>query len=164
MTTRRAPGGGRKPKPVAQKAAAGNPGKRKLNHNQPDVTVLMIAPPAPEWMGEYARAMWERTAPELIDAKVLAMTDLHVLEGFCMAYDRWREAEADTLKNGITIRGPQGFKKNPAVTVANEAMRQMTSYGAALGLDPSSRQRLMVPGAKKKNSFSELLGGKRGKK
>lgn len=164
MAGRRAPGGGRKPKPVAAKIAAGNPGKRKLNLNEPEVTALMIAPPAPEWMGEHARAMWERTAPELVDAKVLAMTDLHVLEGFCVAYDRWRQAEQDTQDNGITIRGPQGYKKNPAVTVANEAMRQMTSYGAALGLDPSSRQRLMVPGAKKTNAFSAVLGGKRGKK
>ena len=158
----RAPGGGRKPKPTAQKRAAGNPGKRKLNDAEPDYSTLLIAPPAPDWMSDYAGVMWDKLAPELIDAKVLTLTDLHVLEGFCLAYSRWREAEKDVMKNGITICTAMGRVKNPACTVANEAMRQMTSYGAALGLDPASRARLVVPKSKKSNAFSAILGGKRG--
>ena len=64
--------------------------------------------------------------------------------------------------NASTIRTAMGRVKNPACTVANEAMRQMTSYGAALGLDPASRARLVVPKSKKSNAFSAILGGKRG--
>lgn len=161
--TKRAPGGGRKPKPTAQKRAAGNPGKRRLNDAEPEFESLLIAPPAPSWMADYAREMWDKLAPELIDAKVLTRTDLHVLEGFCSAYSRWREAEEDVTRNGITIKSMMGRSKNPACTVANEAMRQMTSYGAALGLDPASRARLVVPKAKKSNAFTALLGGARGK-
>ena len=154
---KRAPGGGRKPKPTAQKRAAGNPGKRALNDAEPEFGALLIAPTSPDWMGDYAREMWDKLAPELIDAQVLTLTDLHVLEGFCSAYGRWREAEEDVTRNGIIIKSIMGPKKNPACTVANEAMRQMTSYGSVLGLDPSSRSRLIVPKAKKKGAWSEFL-------
>jgi len=156
----RAPGGGRKPKPTAQKRAAGNPGKRKLNDAEPDYTALVIAPPPPEWMSDYAQAMWHKLAPELVESKVLTRTDLHVLEGFCSAYSRWREAEEDVTRNGITIKTPMGRSKNPACTVANEAMRQMTSYGSSLGLDPASRARLTVPKSKAKGRFAGLLAPK----
>ncbi|MNO90371.1 Phage terminase, small subunit [compost metagenome] len=159
MSTR-APGGGRKPKPTAQKRAAGNPGKRRLNDAEPDYTSLVIAPPAPDWMSEYAQQMWHKLAPELVESKVLTRTDLHVLEGFCSAYGRWREAEEDVTRNGITIKSMMGRSKNPACTVANEAMRQMTSYGSSLGLDPASRARLTVPKNKAKGRFSGLLAPK----
>lgn len=161
--TKRAPGGGRKPKPTAQKRAAGNPGKRRLNEAEPDFEALVVAPVAPDWMSDYAREMWDRLSPELVESKVLTRTDLHVLEGFCSAYGRWREAEEDVTRNGIILKSSFGPKKNPACTVANEAMRQMTSYGSSLGLDPASRARLVVPKAPKSNAFAALLGGARRK-
>lgn len=151
---------GRPPKSTAQKRAAGNPGKRKLNDQEPDFTALLIAPPAPEWLNDYAQVVWDKLAPQLVDSKVLTSTDLHNLECFASAYGRWRMAEADINKNGIVVMGAMGSEvKNPACTVANEAMRQMATYGGALGLDPASRSRLMVPTAKKKSAFAEFLGG-----
>lgn len=137
------PGRGRKPKPTKQKALAGNPGKRKLNSAEPDFG-LMAGADAPEWMPDLARSMWETVVPLLCGQNVLAPTDLHNVEAFCLAYSRWRIAETDIAENGITGVSPMGARvKNPAVTVANEALRQMTSFGALLGLDPSSRSRLM---------------------
>ncbi|WP_254632460.1 P27 family phage terminase small subunit [Achromobacter denitrificans] len=47
-----------------------------------------------------------------------------------------------------------------AATVANEAMKQMATFGSFLGLDPSSRQRMQGPKkAGKGNPFAALLGG-----
>lgn len=62
-----------------------------------------------------------------------------------MAYCRWREAEQDITRVGITIETEKTVIKNPSVTVVNEAKRQMVQFGSLLGLDPSSRQRLMGP-------------------
>ena len=59
-----------------------------------------------------------------------------------MAYSRWRQAEDDIRVNGVTIDTEKTVIKNPAVTVVNEATNQMMKFGALLGLDPSSRQRL----------------------
>lgn len=151
---------GRRPKPVAKKRLAGNPGKRKLNRDEPDFSLVSNVE-CPEWMGEHGRQLWEVVVPDLCREKVLAATDIQNLEVYCSAYQRFREAEAHIAEHGIVVPGASGgLIKNPAVTVKNEAVKQMASYGGMLGLDPSSRQRLQGP--KKEgdgNPFAALLNG-----
>lgn len=136
------PGRGRKPKPVQRKALAGNPGKRVLNQNEPDFTQITNAEP-PDWFDEPARTMWRLVIAELCGQQVLRVTDLHNVELFCMAYRNWREAQLEVMQLGITMMTEQGRQKNPAISVANEAFRQIVTSGSLLGLDPSSRQRLI---------------------
>ncbi|RQU96647.1 phage terminase small subunit P27 family [Burkholderia cenocepacia] len=150
---------GRRPKPVARKEAAGNPGKRQLNTQEPDFGLVTNIEP-PEWLDDAAVDMWERVAPLLCKQKILQFTDLHNVEIFCAAYGNWRRAQEQLAKEGPVVMGAQGGPvKNPAATVVKEAAGQMATFGAMLGLDPSSRQRLIGP--KKKNSgnpFADLLG------
>lgn len=147
---------GRKPKPTAQKLLSGNPGRRPLNKHEPQAPGLTNAAPPP-WLSDLAREAWAWYAPRLITSKTLTETDLHNLEAFCSAYSRWRAAEKEIAENGITISTPQGgLQKNPAVTVANEALKQMATFGAALGLDPASRSRIKIPGGQTKNPFTDL--------
>ena len=156
--TRRAPGGGRKPKPVERKKAAGNPGKRALNKAEPSYGKLVDAD-APTWLSDEAQLMWVSIVPLLCSQRVLEPTDLHNVEAFCSASGRWRDAEREVAKNGITVTGPMGgLVKNPAVTVINEALRQMATFGSLLGLDPSSRSRVMGGRpTRDANPFSDLL-------
>jgi P27 family predicted phage terminase small subunit len=154
---------GRPAKPTALKLLQGNAGKRKLNKNEPSPDALVVVPEPPEWFGAIAVAAWQQVAPWLIEAKILTGTDLHNLEAFCMAYQRWREAQDDITKNGIIVMGAKQEIKNPACTVANETLRQMATFGGALGLDPAARARLKPGGAEKpKNPFTALRGGKSG--
>lgn len=154
-----APGRGRKPKPVARKAAAGNPGKRALNKAEPNFGELRNID-APVWMDGPARDLWELLAPQLCEQRILQMTDVQNLEVYCSAYGRFRLAENEVAMRGLLITDDNGnLKKNPAATIINEAARQMATFGALLGLDPSSRQRLV--GAKPAgdgNPFAALLG------
>lgn len=148
---------GRKPKPTQLKKLAGNPGKRALNENEPKFTELKKVE-TPEWMPELAATMWETVVPELLHNNVLTVPDLHNVEAFCLAYQRWREAQEDININGITIHTEKSVIKNPAVTVVNEASVQMMKFGALLGLDPSSRSRLMGQAKDNKptNPFADL--------
>lgn len=149
---------GRRPKPTAQKALAGNPGKRALNKNEPDFGLVTDIDP-PEWLGEHATRVWQMVVPQLLKAKVLALTDLHNVEAFCTAYDNWRLAQESIREHGIVVAGASGGPvKNPALTAANEAMRQMVTFGSMLGLDPASRTRI-IGGNKQKstNEFAALL-------
>lgn len=146
---------GRKPKPTALKRLAGNPGKRPLNDNEPEFTLITDIEP-PTWLSDKAIIMWETVMPELLRNKVLTVADIHNVEVFCMAYNRWRQAEDDIKVNGVTITNENTTIKNPAVTVVNEATTQMMKFGALLGLDPSSRQRLS--GAAKDNTPSNPFG------
>ena len=145
------PGRGRRAKPTARKLLAGNPGKRAINQLEPTFTPLMNVD-CPDWLAgdEYAATLWDMLIGELCGAQVLCITDLHNLEAFCAAYSRWRKAEIEMATHGLVVEGATGGPiKNPACTVANESLRQMTSYGALLGLDPSSRSRLIGGGKKK---------------
>lgn len=146
---------GRKPKPVERKVAAGNPGKRVINTQAPKFDAVLNIDP-PEWLPEGpGRDLWLHLAPLLCAQQVLQATDIQNLQIYCAAYARFREAETHILKYGITVLGAQGgIVKNPAATIINEATRQMATFGALLGLDPSSRQRLLGP--KKRTAGDEL--------
>ena len=76
-----------------------------------------------------------------------------------MAYENYRKCQQEIVENGVTVQGAMGGPiKNPALTGINEAMKQMATFGAMLGLDPSSRQRLTGNQDKKKtNSFASVL-------
>lgn len=80
---------GRRPKPTARKELAGNPGKRKLNRDEPAFTPLTGVSP-PDWFIEnempLAVVMWELTSKELCAQGLLCVTDLAVLERWCVAY------------------------------------------------------------------------------
>ena len=113
----------------------------------------------PEWLSDRAAQMWRMVVPELLRENVVAITDLHNVEAFCVAYDNWRMAQESVAKNGIVVTGAQGGPiKNPALTAANETMRQIVTFGSMLGLDPASRTRL-IGGNKEKetNEFAQLL-------
>ncbi|TFF37430.1 phage terminase small subunit P27 family [Pseudomonas sp. RIT623] len=149
---------GRRPKPTAQKALAGNPGKRKLNKDEPDFSLVTNVDP-PEWLERRAAEVWKMIVPELLRAKVLALTDLHNVEAFCTAYGNWRLAQESVEAHGIVVSGATGGPvKNPALTAAKEAMSQMVTFGSMLGLDPASRTRI-IGGNKQKstNEFAALL-------
>jgi P27 family predicted phage terminase small subunit len=153
------PGRGRKPKPTAKKELAGNPGKRALNQTEPEFSAVTNVEP-PEWMAPRAADMWRMLVPELLREKVLRITDLHNVEAFCTAYDKWRMAEEAVQQYGIMVTSAQGSPmKNPALTAANEAMRQIVTFGSLLGLDPSSRARVIGGGKSKGegNPFEGLL-------
>lgn len=159
--TASAPGRGRKPKPTAKKELAGNPGKRALNKAEPEFSAVTNIDP-PEWLSSRAATMWRMLVPELLREKVLCITDLHNVEAFCCAYDKWRMAEESVQRFGIVVQSAQGSPmKNPALTAANEAMRQIVTFGSLLGLDPSSRSRIIGgnKNAATENPFAALLSG-----
>lgn len=147
---------GRRPKPTARKELAGNPGKRALNKDEPVFTPIQgVAPP--DWFTEddlpLALIMWELTTKELCGQGLLCVTDLAVLERWCVAYEFWRRAVKNIATEGNTIVGAMGGKiKNPELTAKKEQESEMSSTGSMLGLDPSSRQRLIGLAGQKKTS------------
>lgn len=146
---------GAKPKPNKEKQLSKS---KHANSNAIEFSEIQDVE-APDWLDEMAKQMWETVCPELCQKKVLAVTDLHNLEAFCMAYSRWRQAEREVALNGLVVVGATGGPiKNPACTVVNESLKQMSMYGASLGLDPSSRGRLSPsgPGAGSSNPFGKF--------
>lgn len=159
------PRSGRRAKPTALKLLQGNAGKRAINGDEPKGEILNHIPACPDWIGELGQEAWKHLAPWLTKNKILTATDLHNLEAFCSAYHRWREAENIYATQGPVVEGATGGPvKNPAATVINESLKQMTTFGSALGLDPASRVRLGGGGDNpNENPFAALLQKKGGK-
>lgn len=154
---------GRRAKPTARKELAGNPGKRALNKEEPVFTPIKGASP-PDWFEEedlpLATIMWEMTIKELCGQGLLCVTDLAVLERWCVAYEFWRRAVRNIARQGNAITGAMGgMIKNPELTAKKEQESEMSSTGSMLGLDPSSRQRLIGLAGQKKgtNPFLKMI-------
>jgi P27 family predicted phage terminase small subunit len=134
---------GKKPKPTALKLLEGNPGKRRLNSQEPRVAVSMPKPP--KHLTQGALNEWKRVAKILHAVGVLSVIDRAVLAGYCQSYARWAEAEQKLKDHGLLIKSksPNNFPmQSPYLAIANKALAQMMSLAAELGLTPSSRVRI----------------------
>lgn len=153
------PGRGRKPTPTKVKERRGNPGKRKLNKDEPEFSPFNENTPPPSQLNTDGKKMWAFILKELLSQGVLLQTDLEVVTNYCIAYQNRNRACKDVEKYGTFVEnGNGGLSKNPAFTVLNEALKQMTTFGALLGLDPSSRQRLIGKvDEQNHNPFAELM-------
>ena len=103
------PGRGRKAKPQEVKKASGNPGGRQLNKSMPEFSQIIDIDPPTYFDGlEFAPVMWRSIVPELLKAEVLRITDMHNVEAFCIAYDNYRQAQREIVKEGVTVMGGNG--------------------------------------------------------
>ena len=151
-------GRGRKPKPTAVKERQGNHGKRKLNKDEPQFSEFDEHTPPPDDLDENGKTMWVFVLKELIPQKVLLKTDLQTVANYCIAYQNRKQANRDIEKFGSVIESDAGIKRNPAFTTLKEAMADMAKFGSLLGLDPSSRTRLVGNADNKiENPFAELM-------
>ncbi|MGM0583285.1 MAG: phage terminase small subunit P27 family [Pseudomonadota bacterium] len=132
---------GRKPKPTALKKAAGNPGKRALNHAEPQPPEGL--PSCPPHLSDVAKEEWERVAQALHDMGVLSVVDRAGLAAYCQAYGRWVEAEEKLREGPPLIRTPSGHvQQSPWMGIANKQLELMGRYMAEFGMTPASRSRV----------------------
>jgi P27 family predicted phage terminase small subunit len=101
------------------------------------------APEMPEGLSEAAAAEWDRLAPLLHRAGLLATIDGNVLGLYCSAVADWRAAREKVEELGPVVRSPAGFPQvSPYVSLARNAAKAMQSLGSELGLSPVARQRI----------------------
>ena len=89
-----------------------------------------------------ASRCWDRICEYMDGMKILTTVDSEILELYCRAYGKWREAEEKIRKAGLVIETATTTRVNPYVTVSNALVKQMTSLLSEIGLTPSSRSRL----------------------
>lgn len=116
---------GRKPKPTVLKLLAGNPGKRSLSDSEP--VFEAAATPAPDWLGDEARAVWERVAPCLEVNGMLSKPDADSLAVYCDVVGRYVELR----------RAGENAPMN--------LVQQMRQLASEFGFTPASRSRVVAP-------------------
>ena len=147
---------GTKPQPTHLKMVRGNPGKRKLNDQEPQPDITMPEPPA--ILSEQALAQWDVVAPQLHQMGVLTMIDATALEMYCVAYGNWCEAQEKIRKFGPLTKSPSGhLQQSPYMQIANKAFEQMRAMLPEFGMTPSSRSGLKTGETNNnKNPFASL--------
>ena len=133
------------PKPTNLKLLQGNPGKRKLNEDEPkyECSDEIINPPP--FLSRYAKKEWKRIIPLLKKNGIISDVDVNTLAAYCQSYHRWIEAEKAVRTYGLTTVTDKGnIIQRPEVGIANKAMEAMVKYAKEFGLTPSSRTNLHI--------------------
>lgn len=147
---------GRPPKPAHLKLLEGNPGKRPIPTNEirPSRGEMPV-PPA--FLTPHARAEWDRIAEQCWNLGLLTECDLSPFVSYCQAYGRWVVAETELSKyaeqagrGGLLVAHVTGtgenkrtvYSKNPMVSQAAAAARDMVKYAVEFGLTPAARARI----------------------
>lgn len=132
---------GRRPKPTALKIIEGNPGKQKINKDEPKPPSDKVR--CPHWLLPAAKREWTRMAAAMEAMGILTNVDVAAFAGYCQAYARWREAEEFITQHGSIFKTPSGYVQQvPQVSIAQQNLKIMQSFATEFGLTPASRARL----------------------
>lgn len=154
---------GRKPKPVEQRVAEGNPGHRPL----PDVVKLpgayvteqTFAEP-PDHLPDSAKTWWLKAVPVLRQAGVLETVDEAALEMMAVQYARMRQAGRIVDRDGPVARGSTGqFKEHPMLETERKAMGAFLRLAEQFALTPVARTRLGLAALQARTLHEELNKG-----
>ena len=128
------------PIPSVLNELAGNPGKRKMNSNEPkfDLTDKNATPPG--YLGTQAKKEWKRIYPQLLKNGLITDADYIALSAYCQSVDTWIAAEKVKRVEGLTTTTSKGLEiQHPAVGIANTALANILKFGREFGLTPASR-------------------------
>lgn len=123
---------GPQPAPTALKLERGNPGKRPLNHEEPELAPATHA--VPSGLKGRARKEWVRLAEELITKGVLTIGDMHAFEEYCTLV-----GEVDTYEKLIRRVGRAEAHRLGYANYLLKLRTQLRQQAAHVGLTPSSR-------------------------
>jgi P27 family predicted phage terminase small subunit len=96
--------------------------------------------------------MWDKLVEVIGESGVLTQADENVMALYCEAYADWRTAKEMIDETGAVVVDDDSGRlyRSPYRVILNEAIAQMQSLGASLGLDPASRCRLQIDATAKK--------------
>ena len=127
-----------KPRPLKKETPVMRGAKPKIISGS---NTLKSAPKPPIWLSKEAKIEWKRVAPILVERGTLTEGDLGMLESYCTAVGTIRAGQALINAEGLTVIGPQGVKRHPAVGIVNSAQTTARQAANELGLTPVSRSR-----------------------
>lgn len=149
---------GRKPKPLSQQIAEGDPrrkGKRKLAaEKEREPKAARGLPECPDHLEDRARQAWDFWREELVAMRLDSRPDAMMLEGACVNYAKAVKAELMLNEQGLVVAQPVvdaagnrvgwKVKNHPANAIANAAWRNVRAFCSEFGLSPVSRTRLTI--------------------
>lgn len=149
---------GRKPTPIEQRMANGNPGKRPVPApvsvgGRPRVEQL----DPPDHMPEEAKDFWKFAVDELVEVGIVDKVDIPVLEQLATQYARIRQAQAAIERFGHFTRGSTGqIVEHPAVKMERDATNLFLKLAEQYALTPVARTRLGLAELHRRSMADEM--------
>lgn len=134
---------GRKPKlndPNVKNKPRADRAKRAIENNSGFEEIK--SPPAR--LSAEEKSLYRHIVQELNTKSILKDLDSSILEEFVAQVSISRQARKVIQEHGVVIFEDEKMKKNPAVDVLNNAVKNIKSLGSSLGLDPISRSSLLA--------------------
>lgn len=138
---------GRRPKPVAFKALAGNPGGRPLQRT--GAPFVAGAPDKPDWLDEEAAAEWDRLVTQLCnESGVLSTAHGGIVLIACEHFAAYRRADRFLREHGTTYetKGERGggvlTREYPQVRQRHDALQAYRKCLNDLGATPTQGSRV----------------------
>jgi phage terminase small subunit len=134
---------GRKPKPVAAKIAAGNPGKRALMTLVPTPRAGEMLCPQSVARNERARAYWDMYLANAAPGH-LTPIDAPLLARLCVALGYADEANEKLEDLGLLVKAPHSGLaiQSPYLPVMNRQTEIARKLASELALPPAQRNRV----------------------
>ena len=117
---------------------------------------LAKVPPVPSYLGKAAKAEWRRVARILVARGILADADLATLGAYCSAVGVCQQCERAIAEQGVTVIGPKGLQRHPALGALATAQTNVRQLAGELGLTPTSRNRAGLQGEEADDDTSPL--------
>lgn len=128
-------------KPTAVKTAAGNPGKRALNKQEPDPEYLRdLAAPAD--LPDGAKAIWREVVPMLARNRLATQADIRILRKLCIA--EWQYDMAVERLKGQEGTPLSGNGLSPWEQVRSMNLKACVWFYDRLGMNPRARTQIQV--------------------
>lgn len=127
---------GRKGQSTSMKLLRGNPGKRKLNFEEP--IYPPGAPDKPAWLDKHSSGEWNRLVTVMMEGRTLTKADGGILLSCCLAFSEMVRNELVLQKLGDCYMledeyGRKLYKNRPEIIRAEVSRRQYVSFLAELG-------------------------------
>lgn len=137
---------GRKPTPTNIRMLHGNPGKRALPKNEPQLSACLLH--APKDLTPEAKKAWPQFAKPLAEAGITVPLDAWALRVLAETYAVWRKATEALMAEGMTCTSPTGIERpSPWFRIQASAAEMMLRLLSEFGMTPSSRVRIKTGGA-----------------
>ena len=148
------------PKPTALKRLQGNPGRRRLNANEPQPRQGRVY--CPRWLSPEAKREWRRVSGELTRLRLLTVVDQTALAIYCETFAEWRHACRVLDQEGYTYVTDKGYVgQHPMVAVKHKAGTLIKAFLAEFGMTPASRSRISIATPEAPDPFAEYLAESR---
>ena len=95
---------GKTPTPTTLKILRGNPGRRRLNSDEPSSPLLKRMPPAPGFLDDEGRRVWSAEGRRFIKAGLLTALDLTMFGTWCIWYSKRDLASRAVNQSGIVVQ------------------------------------------------------------